>query len=97
MQGPHNVPHVMLSLSYSSSIRDHFQENTDDVNIRNERNEDRTFSPEYSTLLRTVILNIKERTCQSIATICNKFHMATCFDSQSVIFRPFELTALTKQ
>jgi hypothetical protein len=27
----------------------------------------------------------------------DKFHMATCFDSHCVIFRPFELIALTKQ
>jgi hypothetical protein len=30
--------------------------------------------------------------------MCNdKFHIATCFDSQRVIFRPFELNALTKR
>jgi hypothetical protein len=50
----------------------------------------------------TALLNMKERKCQSAATIYiyiynDNFHMATCFNSQGVIFRPFELIALTKQ
>jgi hypothetical protein len=35
----------------------------------NSRNEVQTFSLEYSVLLRIIILNIKDRICQSIATI----------------------------
>jgi hypothetical protein len=46
-------------------------------------------SLEYSILWRIIILNVKERRCQSIAPIYiyiyiynDTFHMATCFDSQ---------------
>jgi hypothetical protein len=50
---------------------------------------------DVTNLLSLLLPYVGKSICQSITTILHydKFHMATCFDFQEVIFRPFEVVA----